>query len=250
MGRVDLRSGNVDRKFLFEPDYDANLAPRAKTGMVEGVGETSQAPLRFDGAQFYATVGNNVYRYVFAEPGSHIRYWSRAIRARLVARSAAEVVSFALFGNDGYGAFSDGAVRGFDAVSGRTLLAATPCDRTIDIRVGVSRNNVYVVRESHVLRTCSHLLERRTRPRTDRSLATLSSSPNRGVRIKLRQSLRGDGDVDYSPPRINNPSLSCGHLLRPSQAKARAQNQPMRLGRPPRAEQTRRLVGIKSFPSR
>jgi hypothetical protein len=90
VGRVDLRSGNVDRKFLFEPDYDANLAPRAKTGMVEGVGETSQAPLRFDGAQFYATVGNNVYRYVFAEPGSHIRYWSRATRgssgARYVAR--------------------------------------------------------------------------------------------------------------------------------------------------------------------
>ncbi len=179
VGRVDVRTGNVDRQFHFEPDYDVNSASFYKTGMVEGGSDTSQAPLRFDGDLFYATVAHNVYRYLFAEPALQhpllvardarllggpyhgaifvrrrdgvwlLRPDDRAIRARLVTRSAADVANFSIVGNSAYVAFADGSVRGFDALSGRPLLAVKPCDPTSNVRVGVGSSNVYVVCPSH-----------------------------------------------------------------------------------------------------
>jgi hypothetical protein len=179
VGRVDVRSGKVDQQFHFEPDYDVTSESYSKTGTIDGVSDTSQAALRFDGTNLYATVGHNVYRYVYAEPSAqhpllvardaqllggpfrgaifvHRRggVWSLrperdAIRARLVAASAAAAVSFTLADDDGYVAFSDGSVRGFDAASGRPLLAAKPCDPALDARIGVGRNDVYVVCTLH-----------------------------------------------------------------------------------------------------
>jgi hypothetical protein len=175
IGRADLRSGTIDPQFHFEPDYDVNSAYYARTGMIDGLADTAQAPVRFDGARFYATVGHNVYRYEFAEPRTqhpllvardaqllggpyrgaifvarHGGVWSlhpqaRAIIARLVAPSAADVVRFTLAGRAAFVALRDGTVRGFDAESGRPFLDARPCDASHDIRIAVSRQHAYVV---------------------------------------------------------------------------------------------------------
>ncbi len=178
VGRVDARTGNTVAQFHFEPDYDINAAPYLKTGSLGAVSDTDTSPLRVDGTELYADVMRNVYRYRFAEPSTqhpllvardaellggpyhgavfvrrHDGVWSlrpqaQAIRARLMAASTADVVTFAIAGHEAYAAFKDGTVRGFNAGTGAPLLQAKPCRSPGQVHIGTSARNVYVACDS------------------------------------------------------------------------------------------------------
>jgi outer membrane protein assembly factor BamB len=164
---ADVASGAVGQRYRYEPDYEENYR-LVRAGTLQG----SPGKAAIDGNALYFQVASKVYRYklgpadgqrpllvssdgqlvggpylgwTFVARGDGV--WAlqptnSTIRARHVAPSTAAFRALAVDGRMVFAAFADGAVRGADLDSGRTIFSARSCDPS---RLAVKPKSVYVV---------------------------------------------------------------------------------------------------------
>lgn len=164
----ELATGRVLDTFRYKPDYDENDqrygARRLDTLSGDELGHG-------EGDAICAYIGGNLYRYKLAPPQEQhpillatgrsylggpyhglvyveqpdgvwsLRADEHAVHARLVAPSAARPTVFVAAQGNVYVGFSDGTVRGVDAATGRTILAARACPPS---EISVTSERVYV----------------------------------------------------------------------------------------------------------
>ena len=167
---ADLRSGRVEARYHYEPDYDINnvlLTSNAYAGRSSG-------PIRVDGDAVYVMFyGEKIYRYHLAEAagqrpllvsaegtfvGGPYRGWlyvsrpdgvwalkseSNEIHARLVA--PVNALHMSVVSDVVYLTTADQEVIGVDSVDGRTVFDARPCGKSgTESGIGGSGKTVYV----------------------------------------------------------------------------------------------------------
>ncbi|HTV73653.1 MAG TPA: PQQ-binding-like beta-propeller repeat protein [Candidatus Acidoferrales bacterium] len=164
---ADLASGKVIAYRHYEPDYDDNYARFLKTD------SQNQVIPGIEGPYIYVPVQSRLYRYPIDKTSTTVPleisdndtfvggpyqgsvYVARAdgvwslhplekdIEARLVAPSVKPFVTMTFSQNDGYVAFEDGRIEGFDVRDGRpTLDASAPC---VPWKIIAAQTNVYLI---------------------------------------------------------------------------------------------------------
>gem|GEM_PF-4474854 len=171
---ADLRSGKVDWKYLYAPDYNENYA-RFYTKNLKDLctGECGWRSIGIEGNAVYVAVyGVRVYRYglslgnsqhplLVSEDGRYIggpyhgaiyvargdgiwmiRPREHSIESMRIAQSSSSFSAIAIIGKTAYVGFADGLLRGVDVDDGHTVLDAKTCPAT---RISVSSTRVYAV---------------------------------------------------------------------------------------------------------
>jgi hypothetical protein len=172
---ADLASGKIVAYRHYEPDYDDNYARFLKTD------SQNQVIPGIEGPYIYVPVQSRIYRYPIDKTSTTVPLeisdndafvggpyqgsvyvaradgvWSlrpseRDVEARLVAPSVKPFVTMTFSQNDGYVAFEDGRIEGFDVRDGRpTLDASAPC---VPWKIIAAQTNVYLIcnnRSEHV----------------------------------------------------------------------------------------------------
>ncbi len=165
---ADLRSGAVRARYHYEPDHDENSAALSR---LIPPGDTNDGKIAVDAGMLYMAIGPELYRYRLAPASGQrplrisssgrfvggpyrgalyvarrdgvwaLRPGAAAVRAQLVAPSAAAMTAFTIANDIAYAAFEDGHIRGVDTRTGQTLLDARTCPGP---SIGVGRTRIFV----------------------------------------------------------------------------------------------------------